>query len=131
PSSLTYKGHPFQITSDYPGGRELVNLAFTGTAMPPPDAVAGTYRAPNGEVIKVPPLSDEDRLTFVRWIDLGCPTDFAFDPKNPAKRGQGWLADDNRPTLTLTYPQPGANAKLARILVGMHDYDSGLDLNSF
>src|SRR5262249_37154496 len=43
----------------------------------------------------------------------------------------GWMCDDNRPTLTLTYPRAGANTELARILVGMHDYGTGLDVSSF
>jgi hypothetical protein len=67
----------------------------------------------------------------VRWIDLGCPVDKTFDPKNPQDRGSGWMFDDQRPTLTLTYPRTGANAELTRILVGMHDYDTGLDMDSF
>jgi len=33
--------------------------------------------------------------------------------------------------LTLTTPRPGVNEPLARVLVGMHDYGSGLDLGSF
>ena len=37
----------------------------------------------------------------------------------------------NRPTLTLTYPKAGANGPLTRVLVGMHDYDTGLDMDSF
>ena len=53
--------------------------------MPPPEAVAGTYAGPNGKKIKVAPLSDEDRLTLVRWIDLGCPIDLDYN-----------LAEDNR-----------------------------------
>jgi hypothetical protein len=79
----------------------------------------------------VAPLTDEDRLTLVRWIDLGCPIDLAFDPAHAEVRGNGWRQDDNRPTLTLTYPSAGVNAELSRILVGMHDCDSGLDLDSF
>src|SRR5262249_55922301 len=43
----------------------------------------------------------------------------------------GWMQDDNRPTLALTYPRPGVNQPLTRLLVGMHDYDSGLDMDSF
>jgi hypothetical protein len=39
------------------------------------------------------------------------------------------MCDDNRPTLTLTYPKAGANDSLSRILIGLHDY-SGLDLAS-
>ena len=86
--------------------------------MPPPDAVAGRYKSPDGRVIKVAPLTDEDRFTIVRWIDLGCPID----------RGEGgWFLDDNRPTLTLTSPHAGANAALDRILIGAHDDNTGLD----
>src|SRR5262249_28082233 len=95
---------------------------FTGSVMPPPDAVKAG---------KVAPLTDEDRRTLVRWIDLGCPVDRAFDLNRPQERGDGWMFDDQRPTLTLTYPPAGANAELRRILVGMHDYYTGLDLASF
>ena len=35
------------------------------------------------------------------------------------------------PVLTVTHPQPGLNAPLTRLLIGMHDYYSGLDLPSF
>jgi hypothetical protein len=79
----------------------------------------------------VPPLSDEDRRTLVRWVDLGCPIDLDFDPKDPSKRGRGWMLGDQRPTLTVAQPRAGANAALSRILVGMHDYGSGLDIASF
>jgi hypothetical protein len=41
------------------------------------------------------------------------------------------MLDDNRPTLTLTYPKAGANGPLTRILVGMHDYYTGIDPASF
>ena len=30
-----------------------------------------------------------------------------------------------------SFPRPGAQAKLTRILVGLHDYDTGLDMKSF
>jgi hypothetical protein len=99
--------------------------------MPPPEAVTGAYEGPDGHKIKVAPLSDEDRRTIVRWLDLGCPIDQDYDPANPQERGFGWMQDDNRPTLTLTYPRPGVNAPLTRTVVGMHDYDTGLDMDSF
>jgi hypothetical protein len=78
----------------------------------------------------VSPLSDEDRLTLVRWIDLGCPLDLDFDPKKPERRGFGWMADETRPTLTLTYPRPGRNEPLSAIVLGIHDFDSGVDIAS-
>ena len=99
--------------------------------MPPPDAIAGIYIAPDGRRIKVDPLTDEDRFTIVRWIDLGCPIDLDYDLHAPEARGFGWMLDDNRPTLTLTTPRAGANPALDRILVGMHDYDTGVDPASF
>jgi hypothetical protein len=111
-----------------PKGREhqhkriLAAGDFSGSIMPPPEAVKSG---------KVKALSDEDRRTLVRWIDLGCPLDKTFDPARPQERGSGWMFDDQRPTLTLTYPQAGANAGLSRILVGMHDYNTGLDMASF
>jgi hypothetical protein len=76
-------------------------------------------------------LTDEDRRTIVRWIDLGCPIDHDFDPEHPEQPGRGWLLDDQRPTLTLAEPQPGANDRLTRLLVGMYDYGTGLDLDTF
>lgn len=86
--------------------------------MRPPDAV---------QEGKVEPLSDEDRLTLVRWIDLGCPIDLtsATEPEKPTA---GWALDDQRPTLTVTYPTPVKNEKFDRILIGAHDYGSGLDM---
>ena len=99
--------------------------------MPPPEAVAGTYVGPDGKNIKVAPLTDEDRRTLVRWIDLGCPIDLDYDPQNAREAGYGWMLDDSRPTLTLTHAAPGANAELTRIVVGMHDYGTGLDPTSF
>ena len=41
------------------------------------------------------------------------------------------MIDDQRPTLTLTHPKAGANPPLTRLLVGMYDYYTGLDLESF
>jgi hypothetical protein len=95
---------------------------FTGSIMPPPKAI---------QEGKVAPLTEEDRRTLVRWIDLGCPVDKELNPNKPGERGSGWLFDDQRPTLTLTYPQGGVNPPLDRILVGMHDYNTGLDLATF
>jgi hypothetical protein len=69
-------------------------------------------------------------LTVVRWIDLGCPIDLDYDRRQPQRRGYGWMCDDNRPVVSVTYPQPGENRDLSRIVIGMHDYDSGLDSES-
>jgi hypothetical protein len=127
-NTLHWKGKPIPNTGF---NRNRADLDFIGTAMPPPEAVAGTYKGPEGQTIKVAPLSAEDRLTLVRWIDLGCPIDLDFDPASPEERGLGWMVDDQRPTLTLTYPKAGRNDSLTRVLVGMYDYDTGLDMDSF
>jgi len=105
-----------------PANRNRADLDFTGSIMPPPAAVKSG---------KVKALSDEDKLTLVRWIDLGCPIDLDYDSKNPAKRGFGWALDDQRPTLTMASPKAGANPALERIVIGMHDYGTGLDITSF
>jgi len=126
--TLSLKGKPIPNTSE---NRNRADLDFTGSAMPPPQAIAGTYVGPKGEKIKVAVLTDEDRRTLVRWIDLGCPLDLDYDAAHPEKRGHGWMVDDNRPILTLTYPQAGTNESLTRILIGSHDYYSGLDADSF
>src|SRR5207248_10754825 len=60
-----------------------------------------------------------------------CPIDLDYDPAKPQATGYGWMLDDNRPILTVTLPQPRENAKVERILIGMHDYYSGLDMKTF
>ena len=101
--------------------RDRSDLDYRGSAMPPPKSVeAGT----------VEPLSDEDRRTLVRWIDLGCPVDLDYDPNNPNRLGFGWACDDKRPTLTVTEPKAGVNRELNRILIGVNDFYSGVDDNS-
>lgn len=117
--TLQLKGEPVANT---PANRNRADLDYTGSVMPPPEAV---------ESGKVAPLTGEDRLTLVRWIDLGCPIDMTYDTKNPAKPGFGWMLDDQRPTLALASPRAGANPPLERILLGMHDYGTGLDAGSF
>ena len=114
PSSLTQHGKPIPDTQK---NRELSHIAYIGGRMPPPDAVKAG---------KVKDLTDEDRMTLVRWIDLGCPIDLSKDNARP-----GWSLDDQRPTLTLTYPRAGSNESLSRIVVGMHDYGTGLEMKTF
>jgi hypothetical protein len=57
--------------------RHALDLDFTGSAMPPADAVKEG---------KVKPLSDEDRRTIARWIDMGCPID--LDEMNLKDEGE-------------------------------------------
>jgi hypothetical protein len=90
--------------------------------MPPPEAVKkGT----------VQDLSDEDRRTIARWIDLGCPIDLDYNPVRPNDRGFGWMLDDNRPVLTLARPREHEDEPVDRILIGMDDYYTGVNPASF
>jgi hypothetical protein len=114
-NTLIWKGKPIANT---PQNRNLADLDYLPPQCPPPDG-------------KIPALTDEEKRTFVRWIDLGCPIDLDYDAANPKERGYGWMLDDNRPTLTMTHPKANANDSLTRILIGMHDYGTGLDMKSF
>lgn len=116
-------GFPKEPTKGHEGLHKQILAAgdFAGSIMPPPEAV----KAGN-----VPALSDEDRRTIIRWIDLGCPVDRVFDPEKPGDRGSGWMFDDQRPTLTLTTPG-SETGDVNRLFVGMCDYNTGLDPKSF
>ena len=50
PSTLHWKGKP---VADTPQNRNRADLDFSGSVMPPPEAVAGTYDGPDGKKIKV------------------------------------------------------------------------------
>jgi hypothetical protein len=109
--------------ADYVQRRDI-DRDYAGSVMPPPEAVRAG---------KVQPLSDEDRRTIVRWIDLGCPIDMdpQYDPAQPGSRSYGWMGDDQRPTVMMTLPEPGVNKSFSRILIGMTDAYTGLDAGSF
>lgn len=98
--------------------------------MPPPEAVAGTYKTPDGKTIQVEPLTEEDKRNIARWIDLGCPLDIDYHPARTSG-GFGWFCDDQRPVVTVTSPQPGVNKEFNRILIGLWDVNSGLDQDSW
>jgi hypothetical protein len=126
--SMKWRG---EAVADTRENRNRADLDFDGRACPPAEAVAGGYVAPDGSKVKVEGLSDEDRLTIVRWIDLGCPIDLDYDASDPAKAGYGWMCDDQRPTLAVTYPRAGKNEAVTRVLIGAWDAYRGLDEGSF
>jgi hypothetical protein len=113
---LFHKGGEVDLAKN----KSKADIDYNGKVMPPPFNPAGAA-----------PLTDEEKRTVARWIDLGCPIDLDYDPKNPEKPGYGWMLDDQRPTLALTLPAPGKNAELSRVLIGMQDHGTGLNPDSF
>ncbi len=91
------------------------DLDYTGTIMPPPGS-------------PYPPLSEEEKRTFARWIDLGCPINIGEESGNGAF---GWFLDDLRPTLAVSLPRPGLNtAPVSLLRFGLADANSGVDLST-
>jgi hypothetical protein len=69
-----------------------------------------------------PPLSEDEKTTIARWIDLGCPLD---------EGAYGWFLDDLKPTLTVSLPRPGANVgPIAEFRIGVADANSGIAAGS-
>jgi hypothetical protein len=102
--------------STLPGGADpnAADLDFDGKICPPP----GT----------APALTDEEKRTIARWIDLGAPIDSGRESGNER---YGFYLDDLRPTLTVTLPRPGAaSGPLERIHFAAADAYSGLDEES-
>jgi hypothetical protein len=124
PTTLQWHGKAIEPTRE---NLFRADIDYTGAVMPPPEAVAGTFAAPDGSKIKVASLTDEDRRTIIRWIDLGCPIDMDYDADHPDARSFGWMCDDTRPTLSVTLPVENRNENLSRMLIGAADYFSGLD----
>ena len=87
------------------------DLDFTGTIMPPATS-------------NVPALTIDEKMTFARWIDLGCPIDHSAGTPSQA---YGWLLDDMPPALTLSAPRPGLNTlPLTTFRVGVADGYTGI-----
>ncbi len=83
------------------------DLDYTGSMMPPAPAT---------------PLSEEEKLRFVRWIDLGAP----IDTGNPV---YGYLLDDLKPTLTVSLPRAGINTQaIGELRFAVADGHSGIDV---
>ncbi len=91
------------------------DLDFDGVACPPPGSVGPGAR----------PLSERERATIARWVDLGAPIDRIDD--DGARPPYGWFLDDLRPTLAVSLPRPGPQpGPLSAIRVGIADANSGI-----
>src|SRR5581483_7500208 len=89
------------------------DLDFTGTIMPPPGS-------------GVQALSEDEKMTIARWIDLGAPITAQGDPTY-----KGYFADEIKPTVALSSPRAGANAAPLNVIrVGLFDAYSGINVSS-
>ncbi len=116
----TNQDHPSESIpgdpSSFPAGASIneSDLDFTGSVMPPPGS-------------GVPPLSDDEKMTVARWIDLGAPINWGGGGSTP----WGWFLDEIRPTLTMSTPRPGENTQpVGEIRIGVADAHTGLDINT-
>jgi hypothetical protein len=97
--------------STLPPGANLndADIDFTGTIMPPPGS---------------PGLTDDEKMTIARWVDLGCPINSG---QGTSGEKLGWFLDDVRPTLAVSLPRPRVSASpLNQILAGIADAYSGV-----
>jgi hypothetical protein len=96
---------------------ESINAAdvdFTGQMMPPPGS-------------GVAPLSEDEKMTIARWIDLGAPINWGSGGNTP----WGWFLDEIRPTLALSSPRPGVNENEVDVIrIGIADAHTGIDLST-
>jgi Hydrazine synthase alpha subunit middle domain len=92
----------------------LADIDFKGTIMPPPGA-------------GVPALSEDEKMTFARWIDLGA----QVDSPDPQLKTMGLFADDIKPVLTVSAPRAGiSKLALTQLRIGFYDNYSGIDRQS-
>ena len=66
----------------------LADIDFSGTICPPADS-------------GIPPMLEDEKRTFARWIDLGAPIHKAGSDT----AAFGWFTDEVRPTLTISSPR--------------------------
>jgi hypothetical protein len=110
--------------ADHPTESTPGNAATLPPAANPNEAdldYAGTIMPPSGS--GVPPLSEDEKMMFARWIDLGCPINTGTgDDAN-----YGWFLDELRPTLSVSSPRPNCNfTPLTELRVGVADAYSGV-----
>jgi hypothetical protein len=69
-------------------------------------------------------LTIDEKMTFGRWVDLGCPINTG---EGTADENYGWFLDDVRPVLTVSAPRPGLNGlPLTHIRIGLADAYTGI-----
>jgi len=108
----TVPGNPATLPAG--ADRNAADLDYTGTEMPP----AGSG---------VPPLTEDEKITFARWVDLGCPINTG-ELTSAQDGALGWFLDENRPTLAVSSPRPNINAgPFTEIRIGLADAYTGVN----
>lgn len=100
-----------------PAGAEIndADLDYTGTIMPPSDS-------------GIAALSVDERISFARWVDLGCPIN---EDEGGASEAFGWYLDDIRPTVAVSSPRAGRNeGAVTELRIGLADAYTGIDLTT-
>jgi len=69
-------------------------------------------------------LSDKEKRTIARWVDMGGPIDF------PQTDGFGYTDDSQLPIIHLSSPTLGENERDIDVIFGLHDAKSGIDETS-
>ncbi len=104
------------VAATLPAGANpnLADIDYTGTIMPPPGS-------------GVPPLNDDEKMMFARWIDLGA----QIDSPDPQLKSMGLFADDIKPVLTVASPRAGPSKfTLRELRLGLYDNYSGINISS-
>jgi hypothetical protein len=114
--SAAVPGDPTTLPDGGTGTDDLLaDIDFSGTICPPPGS-------------GIPALSEAEKMTFTRWVDLGAPIHKASSDE----AAFGWFTDEVRPTLAISSPRPEQTADpLQLIRIGLHDFNTGLDIDSF
>ena len=120
----TNADHPTESTpgdhTTLPAGasRNDADIDYLGDIMPPPDSDPAQY----------PRLTEDEKMTIARWIDLGCPI---TSQDGGIDQDLGWFADELRPTLDISLPLAGRREQpLDRFRIGAFDYYAGLDMST-
>ena len=89
------------------------DLDFNGLPCPPPGS-------------NVPALTEDEKMNFARWVDLGCPINYG-EIGGGANGAYGWFLDELRPTLTVSSPRQNRNDRgLNEIRIGVADAYTGV-----
>ena len=114
--SAAVPGDPTTLPDGGTGTDDLVaDIDFSGTICPPPSS-------------GVPALSEAEKMTVTRWVDLGAPIHRA----GADTAAFGWFTDEVRPTLAISSPRAGNHPDPIQVIrIGLHDFNTGLDMGAF